>query len=146
MDEWEGKLARLSSEYGQQLSCRIKVAVLYSMMPRDMQEKIIDACSVAWDQTTEKDATALYERVKSQLRNQAKARRDMAGPKPMEVDWVMAEVGTDGWWPDGGAYGRWDQEQEHEDAQELQCVPCDDFAEHEYSVQMVGKGSGKKEV
>ena len=42
VDEWEDKLVKLQTEYGE-------VAVLYSMMPKDFQEKILDACAVAWD-------------------------------------------------------------------------------------------------
>ena len=140
MDEWETKLAKLSTEYGQQLSFKIKVAVLYSMMPKGMQERITDACSVAWDQTSEADASTLFEKVKSQLRNLAKARREMAGPRPMEVDRVAAEYGGGGWWMDGTGESAWGYDYENED---LQCPPCD-AGEQEMHVQMVGKGGGKK--
>jgi hypothetical protein len=47
LDEWDDKLVKLQTEYGQNLTNKMKVAVLYSMMPKDMQQKIIDACAVA---------------------------------------------------------------------------------------------------
>ena len=86
VDEWEDKLVKLQTEYGEVLSSKMKVAVLYSMMPKDFQEKVLDACAVAWDGTTEAGAGVLYEKVKIQIKNLAKARREMQGPKPMEVD------------------------------------------------------------
>ena len=62
MDEWETKVGKLSTEYGQHLTSKIKVAVLYGMMPKDMQERVSDACAVSWDQTSEVDAGSLYEK------------------------------------------------------------------------------------
>ena len=51
VDEWEDKLVKLQTQYGQVLTSKMKVAVLYSMMPKDLQEKVLDACAVAWDGT-----------------------------------------------------------------------------------------------
>ena len=53
LDEWEHKLAKLHTEYGQRLTSKMKVAVMYAMMPRDLQERITDACAVSWDQTSD---------------------------------------------------------------------------------------------
>ena len=39
VDEWEDKLVKLQTEYGEVLSSKMKVAVLYSMMPKDFQER-----------------------------------------------------------------------------------------------------------
>ena len=39
LDEWEDKLVKLTTEYGQALTAKVKVAVLYGMMPKDLQEK-----------------------------------------------------------------------------------------------------------
>ena len=61
------------------------MAVLYGMMPKDLQDKVLDECAVNWNET---EAGRLYTKIKATLRNIAKARREMAGPKPMEVDRV----------------------------------------------------------
>jgi hypothetical protein len=90
LDEWEDKLVKLSSEYSQALTNKMKVAVLYAMLPKELQEKVLDACTVAWDGTNEGDAGVLFQKVKGQVKNIAKARREMQGPKPMEVDKVTA--------------------------------------------------------
>ena len=50
------------------------------MMPKDFQEKVLDACAVAWDGTSEAGAGELYENVRIQIKNLAKARREMQGP------------------------------------------------------------------
>ena len=135
LDEWEDKLVKLNVEYGQELSNKVKVAVLYAMMPKDLQEKVLDACAVNWDETTEGDAGKLYNKVKSQLRNLAKARREMQGPKPMEVDRVSAWADCSGDW---GA--EWGIDTEAEESHNH-----DDNKGHEEAyVQFIGKGGGKK--
>ena len=88
LDEWKDKLVKLGAEYGQELTAKMKVAVLSGMMPKDLQDNVLDECAVNWDETTESEAGRLYTKIKATLRNIAKARREMAGPKPMEVDRV----------------------------------------------------------
>jgi hypothetical protein len=133
LDEWDDKLAKLRTEYSQDLTSKMKVAVLYSMLPKDLQERVLDACSVAWDGTTEGDATELYAKVKAQVKNFAKARRELQGPKPMEVDMVTnkwADWSPDDW-PD-----QWGKP-EHEETNSQE-------DKDEAYVQFVGKGYGKK--
>ena len=138
LDDWDDKLTKLKTEYSQDLTNKMKVAVLYSMLPKDLQEKVLDACSVAWDGTSEGDAGELYAKVKSQVKNVAKARREMHSPKPMEVDRVSgswADWSSDEWCDDFLGYGG-KQEQETEGySHEPQ--------ESEAHVQYIGKG-GKK--
>ena len=43
---WEDKLVKLDIEYGETLSSKMKVAVLYAMLPKDLQEKVLDKCAV----------------------------------------------------------------------------------------------------
>ena len=134
LDEWDDKLVKLQTEYGQTLTNKMKVAVLYSMMPKDMQEKILDACAVAWDGTTEGDAGQLYIKVKAQIKNLAKARREMQGPKPMEVDRVStswADWSLDDWADQWNEPDVKDDEHDHEKASD------------ESYVQFIGKGDGK---
>ena len=77
MNDWEVKVAKLKTEYGQHLNDKMKVAVLYGMMQKELQEKIADSCAVSWDSTSDKDAGTMLERLKTQLRNMAQARRDV---------------------------------------------------------------------
>jgi hypothetical protein len=133
LDEWDDKLAKLRTEYSQDLTSKMKVAVLYSMLPKDLQERVLDACSVAWDGTTEGDATELYAKVKAQVKNFAKARREMQGPKPMEVDMI-----TNKWadWSQDEWAGQWGKPEQEEASNQ-------DEKDEAY-VQYIGKGYGKK--
>ena len=134
VDEWEDKLVKLQTEYGQVLTNKMKVAVLYSMMPKDLQEKVLDACAVAWDGTSETDAGQLYEKVKAQIKNLAKARREMQGPKPMEVDRISTS------WAD------WSEEWDGGWGNAEETTAKDDDCDHnheEANIQYIGKGDGK---
>jgi hypothetical protein len=133
LDEWDDKLAKLRTEYSQDLTSKMKVAVLYSMLPKDLQEKVLDACSVSWDGTTESDATDLYAKVKAQVKNFAKARREMQGPKPMEVDMISNK------WADWSNDDWADQWGKPEQTESTNGEDKDDAY-----VQFVGKGYGKK--
>ena len=46
IDAWEDKMAKLSAEYGEVISVKMKVAVLYAMLPKDLQERVLDKCAV----------------------------------------------------------------------------------------------------
>ena len=133
LDEWEDKLVKLGTDYGQELTAKMKVAVLYGMMPKNLQDKVLDECAVNWDETTESEAGWLYTKIKATLRNIAKARREMAGPKPMEVDRVAD------WreWPD-------DWHGEHSNQGETEEEHHDEKGGDEAYVHYIGKGGGKK--
>ena len=75
LDEREDKLVKLGTEYGQELTAKVKVAVLNCMMQKGLQDKVLDACAVNWDETTESEAGQLYTKIKVQMRNIAKVRR-----------------------------------------------------------------------
>ena len=133
LDEWEDRLVKLGTEYGQELTAKVKVAVLYGMMPKDLQDKVLDECAVNWDETTEAEAGRLFTKIKAQLRNIAKGRREMAGPKPMEVDQIAD-------WREwvGGWYG------EHSNQVETEEEHYDEKGGDEAYVQYIGKDGGKK--
>ena len=57
IDSWEHHLSKLSAEYGEVISAKMKVAVLYTMLPKDLQERVLDKCAVNWDGAKEKEAT-----------------------------------------------------------------------------------------
>ena len=110
------------------------MAVLYSMMPKDFRERVLNACAVAWDGTSEAGAGQLYEKVKIQIKNLAKARREMQGPKPMEVDRIASSRAD---WS-GGWDGGWG------DVEEMTSKDDDhDHHRQESSIQYIGKGDGK---
>ena len=81
IDAWEDKMVKLNLEYGEVVSAKMRVAVLYAMLPKDLQEKVLDKCAVSWDGANEKDAAIIYGKAREELKNVAKSRRDMATPK-----------------------------------------------------------------
>ena len=42
VEEWQSKLEKLAAEYGETLSSKVKLGVLYGMVPREVQEKLLD--------------------------------------------------------------------------------------------------------
>ena len=168
IDSWEDKLGRLDVEYGEELSNKMKVAVLYSMLPKDLQEKALDKCGVNWDSTDEHKAGEIYERVKQEVKNIARSRREMVVPKPMEVDRVWNEVDVSSWGPgawddehDNDHEHRHDHNHEHEDLNDSyvqyvgkgvrkgsgkgfqrHCYLCGEFGHSQYDC-LKGKGKGK---
>lgn len=132
IDDWEDRVAKLNTEYGEGISAKMKVAVLYAMLPKDLQERVLDRCAVHWDGVKEEEALIIYSRVKEEIKNIAKSRRDMNTPKPMEVDRVQAANWE--WWQWPGERGD-EEEEKKEDKEEGQ--------EEENNVHYVGKGKGK---
>ena len=57
IDVWEERMAKLSAEYGETVSAKVKVAVLYATLPKDFQEKVLDKCG--WNLHGVKDPEAL---------------------------------------------------------------------------------------
>ena len=49
------------------MTAKVKVTVLYGMMPKDLQEKILDECAVNWDQTTATQAAELLMKIKANV-------------------------------------------------------------------------------
>jgi hypothetical protein len=136
IEQWEDAMTRLNVEYDQEISAKMKVAVLYSMLPKDLQEKVLDDCSVNWDGIQESEAADKFAKIKSNIKNLAKSRREMQGPKPMEVDRVKAS------WADWAA-DDWDTEW---DKQEPMKDDCDQEGRGDEPafVQYVGAKGGKK--
>ena len=118
IDIWEDKMAKLSAEYGEVISAKMKVAVLYAMLPKDLQERVVDG-------SKESEAAAICGKVKEEVNNVAKSRREMITPKPMEVDRVQIDWA---WWND--------EAKETENYEE-------DVETDENQINYVGKGKGK---
>ena len=110
IETWEDRMAKLSTEYGQEVSGKMKVAVLYSMLPKDLQEKVLDECAINWDATKESQANELFVKLKTSIMNIAKSRREAQGPKPMEVDRVSGSwadwTGQESWGETGATARR----------------------------------------
>ena len=119
-------LPKLSAEYGEEVSAKMKVAVLHAMLPKDLQERVLDKCAVNWDGAKEAEAAAIYGKVKEEVKNIAKSRREMITPKPMEVDGVHTDWA---WWNDEAKETTDNHEQELET--------------DENRINYVGKGKGK---
>lgn len=49
-------MSKLRSGCGQALTNNMQVAVLYAVLPKDMQERVFDECAANWGETTEKEA------------------------------------------------------------------------------------------
>ena len=69
---------------------------MYPMLPKDLQERMLDKCAVAWEGAKEEDAKLILSRIREEVKNVAKSRRDMASPKAMEVDEFTGELRTKG--------------------------------------------------
>jgi hypothetical protein len=136
IEQWEDAMTRLNIEYDQEISAKMKVAVLYSMLPKELQEKVLDECSVNWDGTSETMAAEKFNKIKNNVKNLAKSRREMMGPKPMEVDRVKAcwgDYAEDEWDTCWDKVGLPKDEHNHDGEDE----------EHAF-VQYVGAKGGKK--
>ena len=75
LDQSEDRLVEWKTENGQEFTAKVKTAVSYGMMPKELQDKVLDVCAVNWDETTESEIGRLYTKIRVQLRNIAKARR-----------------------------------------------------------------------
>ena len=52
-----------SAEYGEEVSAKMKVAVLYAMLRKDLQERVLDKCAVNWDGVKEAEAATIFCKV-----------------------------------------------------------------------------------
>ena len=68
-ESWEDRMAALSMEYGQVLSANMKVEVLCALLPKDLQEKVLDECAVNWDETPETEGGVLFTKIRGQIKN-----------------------------------------------------------------------------
>ena len=71
------------------------MTVLYAMLPKDLQVKVLDKCAASWDKAKEQEAALIFSRVKEEVKNVATSRRDIIIPKPMDVDTIKGDHWTD---------------------------------------------------
>ena len=134
IEEWEDRMKKLQTEYTEEISAKMKVAVLYAMLPKDLQERVLDKCAVNWDSTKESDAENTYSKVREEIKNIAKSRRDMVTPKPMEVD----QVYRNHYWTESG------KQEPKVDVDAEDGDKDDEDWEDENNINYVGKGDKGK--
>ena len=152
IEQWEHRVSKLNAEYSQTFPSKILLGILFGMVPKEMQEKLTDLCGVSWDGTSEAEAARLFERIKCQLKNSARARKEAQAPRAMEVDRISNWAG--GWqeeWGDGWdwSWGYAVQEPKEEVATEEDATkPHNHHDHHDYSeegqINYVGKGGKSK--
>ena len=98
VEEWEIKLKSLKLEHDVPINDQIKVALLTSMVPGDLQDYIFQ-----WT-----DTSATFESTTDKVLNLARNRATMARPTPMEVD----RAGFEDWHED--SCGEWHEGEEIE--------------------------------
>ena len=73
-----GILGRSGGEVGQGIQRddieQMSVAVLYGMLPKDLQERILDKCSVDWGALSEAQSDDILTKIKADIKNMAKSR------------------------------------------------------------------------
>ena len=90
MQDWEVKVKNLKIEHDLGLDDRIKIALMTSFLPGDLQDHIFQ-----WT-----DANMNFEAMKDRIMSLAVNRASMSRPTPMEVDRVQANS----WHDDHGEY------------------------------------------
>ena len=106
IEEWEVKVRRLESEFGEGVSEAMKVAILIQILPKEMQDMVFQMGSLVMGGGEKVDYKEIRDKVISVAGNRAEQRR----PKENDVDgawWEEEEYGEDeGDEKDVGALGR----------------------------------------
>ena len=105
------------------------------MLPREIQEKLLDKWRIQWSQMREEDVSRTVLAVLEEVKEIAKARREQVIPTPMDISRVADDpnAGTKNHVRDWGGdaddwagFGEWNE-----------------WRDGEASVNMIGKGAGK---
>ena len=75
LEAWEDRVKKLEVEYGEEIKPKLKIAVLYAMLPKDLQDRMMDHCGVNWEQIVADKAENLYTQIKTMIVNLARSRR-----------------------------------------------------------------------
>lgn len=77
IEEWESKRCRLKSEFAEEFSDNVSIAILTSMIPRDLQDYVF--------QQGQLGKKLLYREVRDKIMSIASHRTQMVTPAPMDV-------------------------------------------------------------
>ena len=140
VQEWEMKVKNLDTEHGIVLDAKIKVALMTSFLPADLQDYVFQ-----WT-----DGKSSFEEMKDRIMALAVNRASMSRPTPMEVDGVQAW----GWHEDHyGCEGQdWTKDWTEEGEEEIEigyvgesCRGCGGMGRHARECP-TQKGKGKGEA
>jgi hypothetical protein len=102
VEEWENKIARLEEEYGEKIYDNLKVAILISIVPESLQEKIFEI---------EKGTAEIkYEAAKEVAVSMALRRAEQRRPREDEINAVerrRQEEEGERWADDIDEFGWW---------------------------------------
>ena len=141
IEDWEEKLTKMKIEYSEELNDKMKIAVLYSMLPKELQEEALDKCGVNWDQIDPDKAKDVYRQIKEVVKNISRSRREMHTPKPMEVDQIGRVTAEE--WNNVWDYGAWEWGGEDLEEQENGNDEEDNININFVGNDSKGKGKGK---
>ena len=68
IEEWESKLEQLNLEYGEVLSSKLRLAVLYGMLPMEVKEKVLDRCRIQWSSMRDEEITRSVQSVVEEVK------------------------------------------------------------------------------
>ncbi len=74
IEVWEDQLVKCSVEYGETLSNKVKVAVSCAMLPKDLQERVLDRCAVSRDTAKESDAATILAKITKEVKQTSRSR------------------------------------------------------------------------
>ena len=55
---------------------KVRLAILYGMLPREIQEKVLDRCRIQWSSLRESDVATTVQSVLEEVKEIAKSRRE----------------------------------------------------------------------
>lgn len=132
IDDWEDKITKLENDFGEKLSFPMRIATLYGMVPKEMQDRLLDKCQINWTKRSETEAKNEYSILKQEMKNYSRARKN--DRVPMDCSAV-----TSGDWHECATYPE-EAGAGHAD----QAFAADGYwAESEYDINYIGKGKGK---
>ena len=126
IEDWESRMERLSVEYSEHVSGKVRLAILYGMLPREIQEKMLDRCRTQWSHLKDEEVAKTFRSIVDEAKDIAKSRREQCLPSPMDISEIhqcAEEAAADDWRTQGGSPNDW--------------------AEHEVNAIWSGKGKGK---
>ena len=95
IEEWEAKRYRLKSEFQEEFSDNVSIAILTSMLSRDLQDMVYQQGKLGEKLT--------YKEVRDKVMSVASHRAEQATPTPMEVGRIGGESELDESWQADGA-------------------------------------------